>query len=95
LVVGVATIELYLHGVQSLKQKRSIVRKVVHRVRNQFEISVAEVDLQDVHQSAAIGCAIVTNDARLANSVLSKVIDHITSLHLAEVSRAGIEILHV
>src|SRR5512145_1498638 len=95
LVVGVLRVELYLPGVTSLKEKRGIVRRVVHRVKNQFEISAAEVELLDFHQSAVIGCAVVTNDARLANSLCDQVASFIEDLHLAQVQRAEIEILHL
>ncbi len=95
MVVGVGTLELFLPGVQSLKEKRGIVRRIVHRVKNQFEISTAEVDLLDYHQSAVIGCAVVTNDARLANSLCDQAAAFIEDLHLAQVQRSEIEILHL
>jgi uncharacterized protein YlxP (DUF503 family) len=95
MVVGVATVDLYIHGVQSLKEKRGVVRRVVDRVRNRFSISVAEVDNLDLHQKATIGMAIVTNDRRLADSTLNKALDFVEDLHLAEVIRADLEILNV
>lgn len=95
MVVGVATIKLYLHGVFSLKEKRSVVRRIVHRTKNKFEISVAEVDALELHQSAVIGVAVVTNDSRLANSILDKVVGFVDELHLAEITDSQIEILHI
>ena len=94
MVVGVATIELRLHGVSSLKEKRSIVRKIVHRTRNEFEISVAEVEGMDLHQSAVIGLALVTNDRRLANSLIDRAFAFVADLHLAEIVRTDFEILN-
>jgi uncharacterized protein YlxP (DUF503 family) len=95
MVVGVATLDLYIHGAHSLKEKRSVVRRVTDRVRNRFAVSVAEVDNLDLHQKATIGLAVVSNDSRLADSVLNKVVDFIEGLHLAEIIRADLEILHV
>ena len=95
MVIGVLRVELYLPGVASLKEKRSIVRRIVARTKNQFEISVAEVDEHDLHQSAVIGCAVVTNDGRLANEICDKTANFIENLHLAQIRRTGIEILHV
>ncbi len=95
MVVGTAQIELYLHGVRSLKEKRSIVRKVVHRIRNTFDLSAAEVDALDSHQRAVVGVAVVTNDARLADSLMNKVVDFVIDLHLAEVGRSEVEVLHI
>ena len=83
MVVGVARITLHLHGVRSLKEKRSLVRRIISRTANHFELSVAEVDHMDLHQSAVIGCAVVSNDARLANSIADKVVNYVEELHLA------------
>lgn len=94
MVVGAAKVELLLHGVASLKDKRSIVRRVVHRVRNQFEVSAAETDFMDSHHRAEIGVAVVTNDARLADSIIQKVVNYIIELHLAEVGRVETETEH-
>jgi hypothetical protein len=95
MVVGVGTLELYLPGAQSLKEKRSVVRSVIQRVQNQFHVSVAEVDSLDLHQKATIGFAVVSNDSRLANSVLDKIVDAVEGYHLAEVARADLEVMHL
>jgi len=95
MVVGMGTLDLYLPEVHGLKEKRSVVRRVVERTRNRFPVSVAEVDHLDVHQKATIGFAVVTNDARVADSMLNRVVDFIEDLHLAQVTRADLEVLHV
>ena len=95
MVVGLGTLELYIPGVQGLKEKRGVVRRVVERTRSRFPVSVAEVDHLDLHQKATIGFAVVSNDAKLADSILNRVVDFIEDLHLAEVIRADLEVLHV
>lgn len=95
MVVGVATVELYLHGVGSLKEKRGVVRRVVDRVRSRFPVSAAEVDHLDLHQRATIGMAIVSNDGRVADSVLNQALSFVEGTHLAEVTRTELEILHL
>jgi uncharacterized protein YlxP (DUF503 family) len=95
MVVGVGSIDLYIPEAHSLKDKRSVVRRVVQRVKNQFEISVAEVDSLDLHQKATIGFAVVTNDSRLADSILNKVVNFVEGLYLAQVARADLEVLHI
>ncbi len=95
MVVGVGTVELRLHGVQSLKEKRSVVRSVVRRVQNEFRISAAEVGALDDHRSAVVGFSVVTNDARLANSLLDQVVDAVEGFGLAEVADVSLEVLHV
>ncbi len=95
MIVGVAEIDLRIPEVHSLKEKRGVVRRVVERVRNRFPVSAAEVDNLDVHQTATIGMAIVTNDGRLADSIIDRALDYIDDLHLAEISRVDREILHL
>jgi hypothetical protein len=95
MVVGVGSLDLYIPEAHSLKDKRSVVRRVVQRVKNQFEISVAEVDSLDLHQKATIGFAVVTNDSRLANSILDKVVNYVEGLCLAQVTRTDLEVIHV
>ncbi|HSH68983.1 MAG TPA: DUF503 domain-containing protein [Deferrisomatales bacterium] len=94
-MIGAATVEMYLHGVHSLKEKRSILRRILERTRHQFPVSAAEVDHQDQHQQVTIGLAVVSGDARVANSILDKALDFIENLHLAEIVRTDLEILHL
>ena len=95
MVVGVGSLDLYIPEAHSLKDKRGVVRRIVQRTRNQFEISVAEVDNLDLHQKATIGFAVVTNDGRLADSILNKVVDFVESLYLAQVIRSEFEVIHI
>ena len=54
MIIGACTITLHLHGVRSLKEKRSIIKSLQARLRNEFNVSVAEVDAQDIHGRAVI-----------------------------------------
>jgi uncharacterized protein YlxP (DUF503 family) len=73
MVVGVCQISLSLPGVTSLKAKRSIVRKVLDRTSNKFNVSAAEVAGQDAHQRAVLGFAVVSGDRRHANAMLDSI----------------------
>jgi len=75
--VGTLEVRLGLPGVNSLKEKRRIVRSLKDRIRNKFNVAVAEVDNNDVWRSASLGIAAVANDARFIDSALSKVLDFI------------------
>jgi hypothetical protein len=63
MIVGLLKAQLHLHGVGSLKEKRSIVKSVIGRLKSRFNISSAEVDHHDNKASSVIGVAIVSNDA--------------------------------
>jgi uncharacterized protein YlxP (DUF503 family) len=75
----VSTLQLQLHipGCRSLKEKRRHLRPLLNRLRRDFNISVAEVDKQDLHQTAALGVASVGNDRAFLNAVLAKVVERV------------------
>jgi len=94
--VGVCRIKLRLPENQSLKGKRQVLKSITTRVRNKFNVSVAEVDDQDLWQLATIGICCVSNDSRQTNEVLSKVVDFVIGGRFeAEILDYEIEIMHV
>lgn len=94
--VGVCRIEFRLPENSSLKGKRRVLKSIISRVANKFNVSVAEIDNHDLWQLATIGISCVSNDKRQANEVLSKVVEYIiTSRFEVEVLDYAIEILPV
>ena len=94
MVVGVGQIRLRLFDVRSLKAKRKIVKSMIARIRNAFNVSIAEIDLNDSHDWAQIGFTIVGNDHRVVNAKLDKIIRMADDLGLAMISDSSIEIIH-
>jgi uncharacterized protein YlxP (DUF503 family) len=94
--VGVARVALQLAENNSLKGKRTVVKSVVQRVRNRFNVAIAEVDTQDTWETVTLGIVCVSDDPRHANEMLSKVIDFIESERLdAEVGAVEFELIPV
>ena len=58
MIIGAGIVEIRIHGSHSLKQKRGVVRSITQRVRNRFNLSIAEVGGQDTWQRAALGLCI-------------------------------------
>ena len=85
--VGVCRITLRLPGNDSLKGKRQVVKSLMARLRNKFNVAVAEVDDNDRWQVATIGITCVSNDARHAREVLDSVV------HFVERTRLDTELL--
>ena len=85
--LGVCKIKIRVPGNHSLKGKRRVLKSIVTQVRNRYNVSVAEVDDQDLWQLATLGIACVSNSTRQVNSILSKVADFISN------SKFDIEIL--
>ncbi|MFC1956556.1 DUF503 domain-containing protein [Chloroflexota bacterium] len=76
--VGICKIFLRLPENLSLKGKRQELKSIISRIRNKFNVSVAEIDNHDMWQLATIGICCVSNDSRYTNRVLSKVVDLVT-----------------
>jgi uncharacterized protein YlxP (DUF503 family) len=95
MVVGVCRLTLAIPEGASLKGKRSVVKRVIGRVRSEFNVAMAEVDDLDDWGTATLGFAVVANDHRFVNSVIDKVVRFVQDLYLAEVEDWTHEILHV
>lgn len=74
MVIGVCTIHLALPGCHSLKEKRRIIKSILARVRNDFNVSVAEVERNDAWQHAVLGVACVSNDQGYVHGLLTQLV---------------------
>ena len=90
--VGACELVLGLSGNDSLKGKRSVVKSVIQRTRNRFNVAMAEVSDNDVHGHAILGFAVVGNDKRFVNSCVDKIIDAIEELGTAPIIGCQFEI---
>jgi uncharacterized protein YlxP (DUF503 family) len=91
--VALGLIELHLGEVDSLKGKRHALKGLKEKVKHRFNVSVAEVDHEDLWQRATLAVACVANDARHANEVVSKAVHFIESLSDGEVLDVRVETL--
>jgi uncharacterized protein YlxP (DUF503 family) len=94
MVIGVATLELRLPVNDSLKGKRSVIKPIIARLRNEYNVSVAEVDDQDVLRSSVIGVACISSDKAYAHGLLMKVVQSVERWRLdAELVDYEIELI--
>jgi hypothetical protein len=93
MVVGVCTVELFIPDGQSLKSKRQVLSSLKERLRDKFNISVAEVDGQDLWQKAVLGIACVANERAYVNHVLDRVLNQIRAVPTVEIVQSRIELL--
>ena len=75
--IGVLTLRLSIEGADSLKDKRQVLKSLIAKIRQAFNVSVAEVDDHDLWRRATVGVVVVSNSAKFANQVLNKVADHV------------------
>jgi uncharacterized protein YlxP (DUF503 family) len=92
MVVGTVRIRLVLRAARSLKDKRSVVCGLKERLRRRFNVSVAEVDCQDVIKTVELAAAQVSSDSRYVQRSLSKLVDAVRGYPAAELVDYEIEI---
>lgn len=95
MVVGSGIITFRLHDCRSLKGKRKIVKSIISRLRNNFNVSVAEVGSNDIHQRTEIGFALVGNNKAVINSKIDKIFNMADELGLAEIIDSKMEIINL
>ncbi len=94
MVVGVLKLTLFLPDNHSLKGKRQVLRAIKDRVRNKFNVSIAESDGHDMWQRAELGICQVGNDRRFVDGALREVVNFIDSLGLVPLGGEELEIIN-
>ncbi len=80
--VTVLTVELLIFESASLKQKRSVVRRVIQRTRNQFPVAASETAQQDDPARATLAFAAIASDAQITHATAQRVLAYIEALRL-------------
>jgi uncharacterized protein YlxP (DUF503 family) len=93
MVVGTGLIDLMIPESGSLKEKRSVLKRIIHRTQNEFNVSIAEVGDNDIWRRARIGFSVVGNDRPTINAKMDHILRFIDRLELAEVIRSRFEIV--
>ena len=95
MVIGYGIIRLRIEASGSLKDKRSVVSKIIKRVQNEFNVTVAQVgDLDDRH-FAQVGFALAGNESRYINGKIDHLLRFVNDLNVAEVVDSKVEIMVV
>ncbi|MFA4910456.1 MAG: DUF503 domain-containing protein [Desulfobacteria bacterium] len=93
MVIGVCRLDIMIHDNSSLKGKRQVLKRVIDRVKQKFNVSIAEVGENDKWQRAQVGFCVVGNDKRYVNSSLDKIANFINDLRVVDLLNSEIEIL--
>lgn len=92
--VAICRVDLHLPAAESLKDKRSVVQSATSRIRQQFRLSIAEVDALDRRDLAVLGMAVVSGEAVHAREVLEAAVRYLERTRLdADVGAVEFEIL--
>ena len=95
MVIAYAVFDLHLPGCRGLKEKRMIVKSLKTRIRNDFEVSAAEVDAQDLLQRASIGVAAVGPEQAPLDALLQHVLRFVEENLDGEILDYRNEFIHV
>jgi len=93
MTVGLLQLELSIPASRSLKEKRRVLKSMKDRIRSRFNVSVAEIDDHDVWDRALVAVCCVSNDGRVCNQILSKVVNLVESVHESELDDYRVELL--
>lgn len=91
MLVGCCSLKFFLHGNNSLKEKRRITKSIKDRIKNKFNISIAEIGDQDVWQNLHLGIVAVGSDFKYLDGLMNKVVESIDNMHLAEMTDCQIQ----
>jgi uncharacterized protein YlxP (DUF503 family) len=95
MVLAYAVFDLHLPGCRGLKEKRMIVRSLKARIRNEFEVSAAEVGAQDLLERAELGVAAVGPDQVPLDALLQKILNFVEENLDGELLNYRNEFIHV
>ena len=93
MTVGVLQLELSIGDAMSLKDKRRVVKSIKDRIAHGHNVSVAEVGALDLHRTAIIGIAMVSNDSKYDEGALSKIVDFVRSVGTCDLTDYQIDLL--
>ena len=95
MVIGVLTMELDIPAAQSLKDKRAVLNRIKARTRNKFNVSIAEVEPNNVWNYAILGAVVVSNDQKFCNKVLSQIVNLVEDQFECELADYTTEYINV
>ncbi len=93
MIIGSCIVELFMYAPNSLKEKRQIIKSLIGRIQSRFNVSIAEVDMQNKWKTTVIGFVCVSTTTKHANQMLDKIIKFMNNDDRVEMIRCDIEIL--
>lgn len=77
MIVGICKVSLYAQWVKTLKEKRMIIKSIISKIKNKFNVSISEVECQDIHEKIVIGFTCISNEVSHADSIIDNVLNFI------------------
>ena len=93
MIIGICTCEIFIFNANSLKSKRSVVKSIIEKSKNRFNISIAEVGENDKWQKSIIAFSTISNNQKIVEETIEKVINFFDSYSEVEIIKIKREIL--
>lgn len=90
MILGICTCEIFIFNANSLKSKRSVIKSIINKSKNRFYISIAEVGENDKWQKSVIAFSTISNDKKIVEESMEKVIDFFDSYSEIEIEIVNI-----
>lgn len=95
MVVGILNVSLYIGGMTSLKDKRSIIKSMLSKIRAKFNTSVAETGRHDEWNNCELGFSCVSNETAHADSMIASILRFIEADPRVEITDTYTETIHI
>lgn len=93
MIIGICTCEIFIFNANSLKSKRSVVKSIIEKSKNRFNISIAEVGDSDKWQKSIIAFSTISNEQKVVEETMDKVINFFDSYSEIEIISIKRELL--
>ncbi len=93
MVVGIMEIDFKIFNTRSLKDKRRVVKSLIDKTKNLFNVSISEVDNNDMINYSTVGLACVSNSSRFVESLMDKILEFYDGNYDIEIVSARKELL--
>jgi hypothetical protein len=93
MIVGLLTLEIHIPEADSLKAKRLIIKSLKDKIKNKYNVSIAEVDANDLWQRCILGAACVGNETKVINQTLNGVREMVLKTNSVELLDSTMEML--
>ncbi|MED3724961.1 DUF503 family protein [Priestia filamentosa] len=90
-MIGYLTFEAMIYDAASLKEKRAVLQRIITRIKGKFNVSIAEIDHQDVWQRTSIGIVTISSAKNISERELYKLLEFVDSFPEIERTLTNIE----
>ena len=91
--VGIIEIQIRIYGSNSLKDKRRVIKSIIDKIKNRFNVSCSDISNNNLWNRAGIGIALVSNDKSFVNKQINLIFDYVKQFYDIEIINHTIEIL--